>query len=183
MKVILNDFVEGLGERGDVVTVKPGYARNYLVPKKLAYLDSPGNQRRFEEEQSHWVEMDLERNSAAEKMAEAMTGVELLFERRAGEKDVLFGSVSVTDVASGLADKGFEVDKRRIQLEHPLKELGSFGVPVHIHREVTVTIPVHVVRPGEKPGSPVPAPVVDDAELAAAVVEAAVEPEKQEQEV
>ena len=91
MKVILNDYIEHLGERGDSVTVKPGFARNYLLPKGLAYPDTPGNRKRFDEEQKNWEEMDLERRSAAEKLAADLDGNKLLFERRAGERDVLFG--------------------------------------------------------------------------------------------
>jgi large subunit ribosomal protein L9 len=151
MRVILNDYIEHLGERGDTVTVKPGYARNYLIPKGLAYPDTPGNRRRFDQEQSRWEEMDLSRRGAAEKMAGELTGTELLFERRASEKDVLFGSVSVVDMARELADRGFDVDKRRIALGQPIKALGSFEVDVYIHRDVKVTLPVHVVRPGEEP--------------------------------
>lgn len=151
MKIILNDHIDQLGERGDVVAVKPGYARNYLLPKGLAYLDTPGNRRRFEEEQTKWEEMDLGRKAAAEKMAADMVGTELLFERRAGEKDVLFGSVSVVDIGRELADRGFNIDRRRILLGHPIKELGSYQVEVQVHRDIKVTIPVHVVRPGEQP--------------------------------
>jgi len=151
MKVILNDHVEHLGERGESVAVKPGYARNYLLPKGLAYPDTPGNRKRFEQEQRNWEEMDLERRSAAEKMAVEIEGTELLFERRASEKDVLFGSVNISDIGGGLAAKGFEIDRRRVLLGHPIKELGSFEVGVQIHPEIRVTIPVHVVRPGEQP--------------------------------
>ncbi len=154
MKVILNDHIDHLGERGDVVAVKPGYARNYLLPKGLAYLDTPGNRRRFEEEQTNWEEMDLGRRAAAEKMAADMVGTELLFERRAGEKDVLFGSVSVVDIGRELADRGFDIDRRRILLGHPIKELGSYPVDVQVHRDIKVTVPVHVVRPGEQPAPP-----------------------------
>lgn len=153
MKVILNDHIEHLGERGDSVVVKPGYARNYLLPKRLAYLDTPGNRTRFEQEQGRWEEMDLHRKSAAERVAAEIEGTELVFERRAGEKDVLFGSVSVMDIARELADRGFEMERRRIKLETPIKELGSFPVEVLIHREIAVTIPVHVVRPGDQPGA------------------------------
>lgn len=156
MKVILNDHVDHLGERGDVVSVKPGYARNYLLPKGLAYLDTPGNMKRFEEEQNQWEEMDVHRRSAAEKIAAELDGTELLFERRAGEKDVLFGSVSVMDMGRALAERGFEIDRRRILLHHPIKELGSFQVDVRVHRDIKVTIPVHVVRPGEQPAPPQP---------------------------
>jgi large subunit ribosomal protein L9 len=151
MKVILNDHIDHLGERGDVVGVKPGYARNYLLPNGLAYLDTPGNRRRFEEEQTRWEEMDLGRRTAAEKMAADMVGTELLFERRAGEKDVLFGSVSIADIGRELADRGFDIDRRRILLAHPIKELGSHQVDVQVHHDINVTIPVHVVRPGEQP--------------------------------
>lgn len=179
MKVILNDHIENLGERGDMVTVKPGYARNYLLPMGLAYLDTPGNRMRFEEEQTKWEEMDLGRRTAAEKMAADMVGTELLFERRAGEKDVLFGSVNIADIGRELADRGFDIDRRRILLGHPIKELGSFEVDVQVHRDIKVTIPVHVVRPGEQPAAPEPEgerladeAVVQPAEEAAAVIPA-----------
>jgi len=162
MKVILNDHVEHLGERGDSVVVKPGYARNYLLPQGLAYLDTPGNRKQFEQEQKRWEELDLERKSAAERIAAEMTGTEVLFERRAGEKDVLFGSVTVLDISRELAEKGFDIDRRRIQLDHPIKELGSFDIDVQIHRDIKVTVPVHVVRPGEQPGAAADAAVNDE---------------------
>jgi large subunit ribosomal protein L9 len=151
MKVILNDHVEHLGERGQKVDVKPGYARNYLLPKGLAYADTPGNLRRFEQEQKHWEDMDLSRRTAAEAVAESLTGTELVFERRAGEKDVLFGSVNITDIARRLADMGFEIDKRRVLLADTIKALGSFETEILIHRDIRVAIPIHVVRPGEQP--------------------------------
>lgn len=151
MKIILNDYIEHLGERGDSVAVKPGFARNYLLPKGLAYPDTPGNRRRFEEEQKNWEEMDLGRRSAAEGLAKDIDGTELLFERRASEKDVLFGSVSVADIAKDLAEKGFEVDRKRIMLQHPIKELGNFEINLNVHRDIQVTLPVFVVRPGEEP--------------------------------
>lgn len=148
MKVILNDHVEKLGERGSSVEVKAGYARNYLLPHGLAYLDTPGNRRLFEQQQNRWQEMDLQRRSAAESVQASMKGLELLFERRAGEKNVLFGSVTTADIGRELADKGFDIDKRRVHLEEVIKELGSFEAVVNIHRDIAVTIPVHVVRPG-----------------------------------
>jgi len=151
MKIILNDFIEHLGERGDSVTVKPGFARNYLLPKGLAYPDTPGNRRRFEQEQKHWEEMDLSRRSAADSLSKDIDGTEMIFERRASEKNVLFGSVSVADIVSDLADKGFEIDRKRVMLDHPIKELGNYDIVLNIHREVQVTLPVFVVRPGEEP--------------------------------
>ncbi len=173
MKVILNDYIEHLGERGDSVVVKRGYAANYLLPKGLAYPDTPGNRRRFEQEQKIWEEMDLERRSAGEKLAAELDGTKLAFERRAGEKDVLFGSVSVADIHRELQERGFDLDRKRILLEHPIKELGAFDVVVQIHRDIAVTLPIRVVRPGEDPDAIAPEFVAEgrleiaDEELAA----------------
>ena len=173
MKVILNDYIEHLGERGDSVVVKRGYANNYLLPKGLAYPDTTGNRRRFDQEQNNWEEMDLERRSAGEKLAASLEGTTLAFERRASEKDVLFGSVSVADIHRELQERGFDFDRRRILLEHPIKELGAVNVEIQIHREITVNIPVTVVRPGEDPDAIAPQFVaegrleVPDEELAA----------------
>jgi large subunit ribosomal protein L9 len=136
MKVILNDYIEHLGERGDSVAVKRGYANNYLLPKGLAYPDTPGNRRRFDQEQNNWEEMDLERRSAGEKLAASLEGTRLAFERRAGEKDVLFGSVSVADIHRELQERGFDFDRKRILLEHPIKELGAVDVVIQIHRDI-----------------------------------------------
>ena len=151
MKLILNDHIEHLGERGQSVVVKPGYANNYLLPKGLAYPDTPGNRKRFEQEQAKWEEMDLSRQSAAKQLASELDGTKLAFERRAGENDVLFGSVTANEIAAELAARGFEIDRRRIMLEHPIKSLGLTNVVVHVHRDIDVTIPVRVVRPGEDP--------------------------------
>ena len=156
MKVILNDYIEHLGERGDSVVVKRGYANNYLLPKGLAYPDTTGNRRRFDQEQNNWEEMDLERRSAGEKLAASLEGTKLAFERRASEKDVLFGSVSVADIHRELQERGFDFDRRRILLEHPIKELGAVNLEIQIHREITVSIPVRVVRPGEDPDAIAP---------------------------
>jgi len=156
MKVILNDYIEHLGERGDSVAVKRGYANNYLLPKGLAYVDTPGNRRRFEQEQKNWEEMDLERRSAGEKLAAELEGTKLAFERRAGEKDVLFGSVNIADIHRELKERGFDLDRKRILLDHPIKELGAFEVVVQIHRDIQVTLPVTVVRPGEDPDAVAP---------------------------
>ncbi|MEJ2580210.1 MAG: 50S ribosomal protein L9 [Acidobacteriota bacterium] len=191
MKVILNDYIEHLGERGESVEVKPGYANNYLLPKGLAYHDTPGNRRQFEQEQKQWEEMDLERRSAGEKLASDLDGTKLAFERRAGEKDVLFGSVSIADIHRELQERGFDLDRKRILLEHPIKELGSYDVEVNIHRDISVSLPVRVVRPGEDPDAIAPEFVaegkleVPDEELSAdgnAVNEATVEEAKDEPE-
>mgnify|MGYP001827209718 FL=1 len=156
MKVILNDYIEHLGERGDSVVVKPGYANNYLMPKGLAYPDTPGNRKRFEQEQKNWEEMDVERRGASEKLAADLDGTKLVFERRAGENDVLFGSVNLADISRELAERGFDLDRKRIGLENPIKELGAFEIVIHIHRDINVPIPVRVVRPGEDPDAVAP---------------------------
>jgi large subunit ribosomal protein L9 len=163
MKVILNDHVENLGERGDSVLVKPGYANNFLLPKGLAYPDTAGNRRRFEQEQKHWEEMDLDRRQAAEKLAAELEGVTLAFERRAGENDVLFGSVNIADIHREMASRGVEIDRRRIRLEGPIKELGASEVVIHVYRDIDVTIPVRVVRPGEDPNAALPEFVAEGA--------------------
>ena len=163
MKLILNDHIENLGERGDSVMVKAGYANNFLLPKGLAYHDTPGNRKRVAQEQTGWEEMDLERLGAAKKLAADLDGTKLAFERRAGEKDVLFGSVSLADISNELAEKGFEIDRKRIRLEHAIKEIGAFEVVVHIHRDIDVTLPVRVVRPGEDPNAAPPEFVAEGA--------------------
>jgi len=163
MKVILNDYIEHLGERGDSVVVKPGYANNYLMPKGLAYPDTPGNRKRFEQEQKNWEEMDVERRGASEKLAADLDGTKLVFERRAGENDVLFGSVNIADISRELAERGFDLDRKRIVLENPIKELGAFEVVIHIHRDIDVPIPVRVVRPGEDPDAVAPEFVAEGA--------------------
>jgi len=163
MKLILNDHIENLGERGDSVVVKAGYANNFLLPKGLAYHDTPGNRKRVAQEQTGWEEMDLERLGAAKKLAANLEGTMLAFERRAGEKDVLFGSVSVADITNELAEKGFEIDRKRIRLEHAIKEIGAFDVVVHIHRDIDVTLPLRVVRPGEDPNAALPEFVAEGA--------------------
>lgn len=171
MKVILNDYVEHLGERGVSVDVKPGYGRNYLLPKGLAYLDTPGNRKRFDQEQANWKEMDLKRTGAAEAVREQLKGIELHFERRAGEKDVLFGSVSASDIVRELASRGVEIERKRIRLSEAIKELGSFEAIVQIHQDIAVTLPIHVTRPGEKPGPAVEEEAPADAGTAEVVSE------------
>jgi len=178
MKVILNDHIEHLGERGDEVVVKSGYANNYLLPKGLAYADTPGNRRRFGQDQKRWEEMDVKRRGAAEKLAADLQGTKLAFERRAGEKNVLFGSVNVADIARELAAQGFEIDRKRVRLEHAIKELGSFDVVVHIHRDIDVTVPVRVVRPGEDPDAAAPEFVAEGALEVPEEIEAAEEAEE-----
>ncbi len=143
MKVILNDHVEHLGDRGTTLEVKPGYARNYLIPKGLAYEATPANLARFKEQTKSWEQMEAKNKGEAEHIAGQLAGVELTFVRRAGEGDALYGSVTSSDVADALAERGLTVDRRKIELEH-IKRLGTFTAEVKLHRDVRVPITVHV---------------------------------------
>jgi large subunit ribosomal protein L9 len=143
MKVILNDHVEHLGDRGTTLEVKPGYARNYLIPKGLAYKATPANLARFKEHTKSWEQAEAKTKGDAEQIAGQLAGVELTFVRRAGEGDALYGSVTSSDVAEALAQRGLSVDRRKIELEH-IKRLGTFTAEVKLHRDVRVPITVHV---------------------------------------
>lgn len=144
MKIILTDEVRGLGRRGDVVDVKNGYARNFLLPQGLAFLANPANVRRLEEEKKRYDERILKEKSVAEKVAEQIAGLRLTLVKKAGEGDVLYGSVTAAEIADQLAEKGIEVDRRRIELEEPIKRLGEHQVHVKLHRDVIVPITVEV---------------------------------------
>lgn len=149
MKVILNDHVEHVGDRGATVDVKAGFARNYLFPKKLAYEATPANLVRFQQEQKAWLQQQQKEKARAELLAGKYTGLELTFTRRAGEGDALYGSVTTSDIAESLATQGFELDRRKISLAQHIKRLGTFTAELHLHREVRVPITVHVEREAE----------------------------------
>lgn len=144
MKVILTDEVRGLGNRGDVVTVAEGYARNFLLPKELAYAATPGNVKRLEQEKRRYDVKVTKDREAAQKVADAMSGLTIVLRKKAGEHDALYGSVTTTELAEALAGKGVTVDKRRIELGEPIKRLGQHTVQVKLHRDVTVGITVDV---------------------------------------
>jgi large subunit ribosomal protein L9 len=150
VKVILNDQVENLGDRGAICDVKPGYARNFLIPKGIAYEATPANLARFKQEQRRWLEAMQKQKAQAELLAGKIAGLELTFYRRAGDGDALYGSVTSTDVAAALEVKGFEVDRRKIEIGQHIKRLGSFNAELHLHRDVRVPITLHVVREGEQ---------------------------------
>ena len=145
MEVILREHVESLGRRGDVVKVAEGYARNYLLPRKLALPVTDHNKRQIDRERKAAEARDMEEKSAAEAIAVRLTQLEVEIRRRVGENDTLYGSVTSADISQALKDKGFEVDKRKIVLPEPLKALGENTVPVKIHREVTAQVKVKVV--------------------------------------
>jgi large subunit ribosomal protein L9 len=146
MQIILQEDVDKLGHRGDVVTVKPGYARNFLLPKKLAVEATPGNMKALERIRGALAKKTATELDAAKKQAELLSGVSLKFTRKAGENDQMFGSVTTGDIADGLKTQGFSIDKRQVQLADPFKTLGEFPVTVKVFRDVTAEIKVHVEK-------------------------------------
>ena len=151
MKVILKKTVDNLGESGEIVDVKPGYARNFLIPQDLAYEASAGNMRRIEEEQQQAEERAKKDFLEAKRRAAQMEGTVLTFHARAGQDGKLFGSVTSADIAERIVQGGldFELDRRKIVLEEPVKLLGASKVPVRLHPEVTVEVEVRVEREEE----------------------------------
>jgi large subunit ribosomal protein L9 len=146
MQVILREHVDNLGHRGDIVKVAAGYARNYLLPRKLALAVTEANKRQIERERKNAEARELEEKSQAEAFAKRLTETEISIGRRVGENDTLYGSVTSADIAAALNAKGFEIDKRKITLADPLKALGEFAVPVKVHRDVTAQVKVKVVK-------------------------------------
>jgi large subunit ribosomal protein L9 len=145
MEVILREHVDNLGRRGDIVKVAEGYARNYLLPRKLALAVTEGNKRQIEHERKLAEARELEEKTQAEAYAQRLAQTEIEIPRRVGENDTLYGSVTSGDIAHALQAKQFEIDKKKIVLPEPLKALGEFTVPVKIHREVTAQVKVKVV--------------------------------------
>ena len=166
MKIILIDEIRGLGSRGDIVSVKDGYARNFLIPKKLAREATPGNLKAVEQERKKWALLANQEKDAAQKSAEHVKGTKVRIVKRVGENGQLFGSVTSNEIADALTAKGVDIDKRRIELAHPIKSLGTHDVEVRLHRDVTAHIQVEVVALGhesiEEAPKPVAAPPVAD---------------------
>ncbi len=146
MKVILKENLDNLGQRGSVVNVKDGYARNYLLPKGLAMRYTPGAVKVLEQERRMYETRQLKEKEEAAALAEKIQAVELTVLKRAGDQDVLYGSVTPTDVADLLREKGFTVDKRKILLHEPIKKLGEYEIPVRLHHEVTPKVRLHVIK-------------------------------------
>ncbi len=176
--ILLREDVEALGGRGEIVKVKAGYARNYLLPHGLATLATKGNVKQIEQERSALLKRAAEEKSTAEAQKEQMGVIELAFERKAGEGGTLFGSVTSMDIAEALQAKGYEIDRRKISLRDPIKETGEYTVNVKLHREVVLHVPVKVTAEGgevaeakaEKKGRKAKAEV-DDARTEPAVTE------------
>jgi large subunit ribosomal protein L9 len=146
MEIILRQAVENLGKPGDVVNVKAGYARNYLLPHGLAYEATPGNLKRIQLERDRLEAAENERRAGAQGIAERLEQVSLTFSARVGEEGKLFGSVTATDIAQQLETQGFHVEKRQIDLHEPIKALGVYRVPVRLHADVKPEIRVWVIK-------------------------------------
>ena len=146
MEVILRQAVENLGKPGDVVKVKNGYARNYLLPHNLAYEATPGNLKRIQQERERLEAAENQRRGAAQDIATKLEQVSLTFSARVGEEGKLFGSVTAADIAQQLEQQGFHIEKRQIDLHEPIKSLGVYRVPVRLHADVKPEIRVWVIK-------------------------------------
>jgi large subunit ribosomal protein L9 len=166
MEVILRDHVDNLGRRGEIVKVADGYARNYLLPRKLALLATEGNKKQIERERAKFEAKEAEERKVVEAIAARLSNVEIVIARRVGDTEALYGSVTAADIAEVLAEKGFDIDRRKLQLAEPIKRVGELDVPVKLHRDVAASIKVKVVPEG---GQLPPAPAADPVEPAEAV--------------
>jgi large subunit ribosomal protein L9 len=146
MEVILREDIDNLGSRGEVVKVAPGYARNFLLPKRMAVPATDSNRKIVEQEKQAHLRKEAKLAGEAQELGKLLTAVSITIARKAGETDQLFGSVTASDIADALAAQKFSVERRRIQLDEPIRTLGEHKVPVRLHREVTVEITVNVTR-------------------------------------
>ena len=147
-KVLLREDVDNLGARGEIVRVKAGYARNYLLPRKLAVQATAGNVKQIEAERGALMKREARERGTAEQQAEQVRNARLNFTRKVGEHGVLYGSVTSMDITEALREQGYEIDRRRVQLREPIKETGEFTVNVKLHRDIIVEVPVTVTGEG-----------------------------------
>ncbi|MDR0786916.1 MAG: 50S ribosomal protein L9 [Gemmatimonadota bacterium] len=146
MQIILKERLDNLGDIGEVVSVKPGYARNYLIPKGLAYAATPGNLKRIERERAQYEKRTAAERAEARQRAAVIEATSVTFSARAGEEGKLFGSITAADIAEKMAEQGIVIDRRQIVLDEPLKALGVFSVPVKLHADVRPEIKVWVIK-------------------------------------
>lgn len=146
MEIILREDVERLGSRGQVVKVADGYARNFLLPKRLAVAATDSNRKIVEQERQAHLRREAKQKGEAEDLSKLLSGVTVVIAQKAGENDQLFGSVTSKDVAEALAQKNYTIDRRKIQLDEPIKQLGEFKIAVRLHRDVTAEVTVQVVK-------------------------------------
>jgi large subunit ribosomal protein L9 len=144
MEIILRETIDNLGRAGQVVKVADGYARNYLLPRKLAYLATPGNLKVIEAERQSLLRKEAKQKDDAEKLLKLLDAVEITIRRKVGENDVLYGSVTNSDVADELEKKGFQIEKRKIHMEDHVKSIGEFSIPVRLFKDVTAHIKLKV---------------------------------------
>lgn len=145
MKIVLREDVDKLGERGQVVNVSAGYARNFLFPKSLAFEATPGNMRQIELRKKVWVVREAKETEDASKLAARIGEIKLVIAKKVGENEALYGSVTSQEIADLLSAKGVEVDRRKIQLHDPIRSLGAFEVPIKVHRQVMAKVSLQVV--------------------------------------
>jgi large subunit ribosomal protein L9 len=148
MQIILQEDVDKLGNRGEVVEVAEGYARNYLLPRKLALEANAGNLKRLERMRTTFAKREATERGDAEKLAESLNSVSISLARKAGESDQLFGSVNAADIAEALEAQGYKVDRRKIQLNDAIKAIGEYQVPVKLHRDVVANVKLNVTKEG-----------------------------------
>ena len=146
MEIILRQAIEKLGNPGDIVKVSPGFARNYLLPRGLAYEATPGNRKRIEQERQRLESAENERRSTAQEMADRLEQVSLTFSARVGDEGKLFGSVTAGDIAQQLEAQGIHIERRQIDLHEPIKTLGVYRVPVKLHADVKPELKVWVIK-------------------------------------
>ena len=148
-KILLRQDIDDLGARGEIVRVRAGYARNYLLPRKLAVEATASNVKQIEQERAALLKKEAGERASAQGQADKMSTLVLDFKRKAGEQGALYGSVTSMDIAEALQERGYEIDRHRIHLREPLKRLGDFSVPLRLHREVTIDLQVKVSPEGE----------------------------------
>jgi large subunit ribosomal protein L9 len=147
-QVLLREDIDNLGARGEIVRVKAGYARNYLLPRKLAVEATANNVRQIEGEKAALAKREAKERSTAELQASQLKKLTLNFERKVGDAGVLYGSVTSMDIAHALEEQGYEIDRRKIALREPIKRFGNYNVPVRLHRDVTLELPIKVLGEG-----------------------------------
>lgn len=148
-RILLRQDVDDLGARGEIVRVRAGYARNYLLPRKLAVEATASNVKQIEQERAALLKKEATERTTAEGQAEQIRSVALEFRRKAGEQGALYGSVTSMDIADALKERGYEIDRHRLHLREPLKRVGEFEVPLRLHREVTINLKVKIAPEGE----------------------------------
>jgi large subunit ribosomal protein L9 len=148
-KVLLREDVDDLGARGEIVRVRSGYARNYLLPRKLAVEATTGNVKGIEAERAALLKKEAKERASADAQSQQMSSLDLEFRRKAGEQGALYGSVTSMDIAEALRERGYEIERHRIHLREPLKRVGEYSVPVRLHREVAIDLKIRVAPEGE----------------------------------